>query len=237
MDATLLSLLAMSLAAGIAMPIGAIAARFEHIQSQWLESEFRHSVIAFGGGALLSAVALILVPEGMAEVSSSTAATCLLLGGLLLMGLERWLDKHKTSAGQMLAMMSDFIPESIALGAMIAMGGEGVALLVLLMALQNLPEGFNAYRELIDHSRLSSTKIISLFALMALCGPLAAWLGYTLLSHQPVVLAVIMLIAAGGILYSVFSDIAPQAKLDNHRLPPIGAVLGFTVGVVGQMLI
>lgn len=237
MDTTLLTLLGMSLAAGIAMPIGAIAARFEHIQAQWLESEFRHGVIAFGGGALLSAVALILVPEGMAEVSSSTAATCLLLGGLLLMGLERWLDKHKTSAGQMLAMMSDFIPESFALGAMIAMGGEGVALLVLLMALQNLPEGFNAYRELKEHSNLSAQTIITLFSIMALSGPLAAWMGYTLLADQATTLAVIMLVAAGGILYSVFSDIAPQAKLENHRLPPMGAVLGFTVGVVGQMLI
>ena len=232
-----MTLLAMSLAAGMAMPVGAIVARFEHIQSTWLESEFRHSVIAFGGGALLSAVALILVPEGMAMVNSLAVATCLVFGGFIMMGLDHWLDAHKTSAAQMLAMMSDFIPESLALGAMIAMGAEGVFLLALLMALQNLPEGFNAYRELIQHSRLSAKKIITLFFIMALLGPVAAWLGYAFLAHQPVTLAVIMLIAAGGILYCVFGDIAPQAKLRHHRLPAMGAVFGFTLGVIGQMLL
>jgi acetylornithine/succinyldiaminopimelate/putrescine aminotransferase len=46
----------LSAAAGGAIPIGAIVARFERLRPRWLEEEFRHTVIAFGGGVLLTAV-------------------------------------------------------------------------------------------------------------------------------------------------------------------------------------
>jgi len=46
-----------------------------------------------------------------------------------------------------------------------------------------------------------------------------------------------MLFAAGGILYSVFQDIAPQAKLDRHWLPALGAIAGFMLGLAGHMII
>lgn len=45
-----------------------------------------------------------------------------------------------------------------------------------------------------------------------------------------------MLFAAGGILYAVFEDIAPQVVLENERAPPMGAVLGFVLGVAGHLL-
>lgn len=44
-----------------------------------------------------------------------------------------------------------------------------------------------------------------------------------------------MLFAAGGILYIIFQDIAPQSKLKNHWAPPLGAVAGFLLGVLGQV--
>ena len=47
----------------------------------------------------------------------------------------------------------------------------------------------------------------------------------------------IMSLAAGGILYLVFQDIAVQAREDGHFAPALGAVLGFSVGMVGNQLI
>src|SRR3990167_7004905 len=64
--------------------------------------------------------------------------------GAAFMGLDILLARSKTAASQMAAMLSDFIPESLALGAAFAHGGKGAMLLAILMALQNLPEGFNA---------------------------------------------------------------------------------------------
>jgi len=57
------------------------------------------------------------------------------------------------------------------------------------------------------------------------------------LADAPAALGVVMLAAAGGILYLTFQDIAPQAKLDCDWGPPLGAVLGFLVGMVGHQLI
>ncbi|MCT7656220.1 hypothetical protein MBH78_19530 [Oceanimonas sp. NS1] len=145
----ILIMLVLTLVAGMAMPAGALLARVERIHPHWLENEFRHAVVAFGGGALLSAVALVLVPQGAARLQAGTAALCFAGGGLAFMALDMLLYRLKTQAGQLAAMLSDFIPESLALGAAFAFGSQGGALLLAgLMALQNLPEGFNAFREL-----------------------------------------------------------------------------------------
>ena len=47
----------------------------------------------------------------------------------------------------------------------------------------------------------------------------------------------IMVTAAGGILYLIFEDIAPQAPLDHAWAPPLGAVLGFALGLLGHLVI
>ena len=46
-----------------------------------------------------------------------------------------------------------------------------------------------------------------------------------------------MLFASGGILYLIFEDIAPQARLERRWSPPLGAVAGFVLGLVGHLLL
>ncbi len=41
--------------------------------------------------------------------------------------------------------------------------------------------------------------------------------------------------SAGGILYLMFEDIAPEVPLANTYLPPLGAVLGFALGLAGDL--
>ncbi|MCA9081672.1 MAG: divalent cation transporter, partial [Planctomycetaceae bacterium] len=67
-------------------------------------------------------------------------------------------------------------------------------------------------------------------------GPLCGLTGYFFLAQTPALVGAIMVFAAGGILYIIFGDIAPQAKLERAWLPPMGALLGFLVGLIGQML-
>jgi ZIP family zinc transporter len=232
----LLTVLATTLLAGLAMPLGALIAHFENVSSEWLEQEFRHSVMAFGGGALLSAVALVLVPEGIAHLDPLPACMWLMVGGLSFMALDIYLNKIDTPATQLAAMLADFIPESIALGAAFATGSNNAFLLAALIALQNVPEGFSAYRELNASSAYRPKKIIILFCLMAVLGPIAAMCGYLWLSESPKVISAVMLFASGGILYSIFQDLAPQAKLENRWAPPMGAVFGFGLGMLGLML-
>jgi ZIP family zinc transporter len=191
--------------------------------------------MAFGGGALLSAIALVLVPEGVVGFHPPSAAALLVLGGLLFMALDIWMARSNTSASQLAAMLADFIPESLALGATFAAGSENAILLALLIGLQNLPEGFNAYLELKSDAMARGGKIILAFVAMSLLGPIAGSVGYLYLTDYPQWVSGIMLVASGGILYSVFQDIAPKVRLENHWLPPMGAVLGFMLGLLGSM--
>ncbi|KXI28321.1 ZIP family metal transporter [Paraglaciecola hydrolytica] len=223
--------------AGLAMPLGGLLARLEHFQSAWLEDEFRHGVMAFGAGALLSAVGLVLVPESIAHVNLWQASLYFLAGSLAFMALDIVLKKTNTPASQLAAMLADFIPESIALGAAIAIGSASSYLLAGLIALQNIPEGFNAYRELRDSPHFSTRKILFIFLGLAMLGPIAGVSGYLWLTDYHHTIAAIMLFASGGILYSIFQDIAPQVKLEKHWFPPMGAVFGFLFGLLGFMLV
>lgn len=229
--------LSIATAAGLSVPAGAALAAVERIRPDWLEAEFRHSVIAFGGGALFAAVALVLVPDGMESLPIAAAAVCFILGGIAFMWLDRLLARRRTSASQLVAMLADFTPEALALGAVFAADSGTAPLLAALIALQNLPESFNAFREIRESTSTSATRIIVVFGLIALIGPACALAGYFLLSDLSGVVGAIMLFSSGGILYLVFQDIAPQARLERHWAPPLGAVAGFLMGMIGHGLI
>lgn len=219
------------------IPLGGVLAAVERIRPRWLEQELRHSVIAFGGGALLAAVALVLVPEGIEHLSLGAATTAFAGGGLVFLAIDRSIARSGRSAAQLLAMLLDFIPEALALGAALAGGSASGGLLAFLIGLQNLPEAFNAYRELEVHGEATPRTVLGSFGALALLGPLAAWIGVRLLAHRPVPLGALMVFSAGGILYLVFQDIAPQAKLEHAWAPALGAVAGFLLGMAGHMLI
>jgi len=227
----------LSLFAGAAMPVGALLARLDLFRPTVLGTSWRHFIIAFGGGALISAVALVLVPEGTSKLSPMASTICFAAGGVFFYLLDRYLSKLKSSSGQLVAMLSDFIPEAIALGAAFA-AGEGTGLLLaLLMVLQNLPEGFNSYEQLSQSSKLLPNQIVLAFSGLALVGPISATTGYYLLSQHHGLMGALMLFASAGILYLVFQDIAPESKIQNRGMPALGAIAGFLLGLLGNMLI
>ncbi|MFV8816777.1 ZIP family metal transporter [Haliea sp. E17] len=227
----------LTLFAGIAMPIGAAIAGAEHIRPRWLENEVRHSVIAFGGGALLAAIALVLVPEGIRNLPPLWIVLCFMGGGVCFMLLDAHLAARGTPASQLMAMLSDYIPEALALGATFVVFRDAGILLACIIALQNLPEGFNACRELTASTHYRTSHVVGAFTLMTLLGPAAGLTGYFLLSGFPQLVSGISLFAAGGILYVVFQDIAPQSTLKKHWAPPLGAVAGFLLGILGKIFI
>ena len=222
--------------AGACIPVGAGLAHIEHIRPRWLEEELRHFVIAFGGGVLVGAVALVLVPEGIERLPHAAAAIAVLMaGGVAFMALDRIQAARHQPAPQFSAMAADFLPESLALGGMLAANAEGAVLLALLIGMQNLPEGFNAWREL-GAGQFSRARALGLMLALALLGPVCGAVGWFWLADHDAVLGCIMLFASGGILYLTFQDIAPQARLERHWAPPLGAVLGFALALVGEML-
>ena len=233
----LLTIVVYTSLAGLALPLGGALASIERLRPRWLEEEFRHGVLAFGGGILLAAVALVLVPHGMRELDVAGATASLIGGGLLFFAIDRSLTLAGKSASNLIAALLDFIPEAIALGALISTQPSLGVLLAMFIGLQNLPEGFNAYRELVAGAHTTKARAMILLTGGAALGPLCGVMGFWVLAEAPVATSVTMLFAAGGILDLVFQDIAPQAKLAKHWGPPLGAVLGFALGVLGTMLV
>jgi len=227
-----------TLCAGACIPLGGVIAYFERIKPKWLENELRHSVIAFGGGILLAAVALILVPEGTEYVDHSALSVVIFLsGGICFFILERSLGARRREKPQFTAMLLDFVPESLALGGAFAIGATSAPLLAVFIGLQNLPEGFNAYRELRSMPRSSAKKILGFMALLVPIGPILAIIGWAYFSENIMLLGATMLFASGGILYLIFQDIAPQSHMRRHWAPPLGAVSGFCLGMLGNNLV
>lgn len=232
-----LELLLYTALAGACIPLGAGLAKIERIRPHWLEEEFRHFVIAFGGGVLVGAVAFVLVPEGLAWLPHPAIATAtVLVGGVAFMALDRIMAQRRQAAPQFSAMAADFLPETLALGGMFAANAEGAMLLALLIGLQNLPEGFNAWRELAD-GKVRATKALLLMLVLAALGPVCGVIGWFWLADYRSVVGAVLLLAAGGILYLTFQDIAPRSRLERHWAPPLGAVLGFALALLADRLL
>ena len=223
--------------AGLSVPAGAALTW----GVRWLPADedqsLRHFVTAFGGGALMSAIALVLVPEGIRDLSPFWVVLAFALGGLVVFALDLLLARLGSPSSQLMAMLLDFVPEAIAMGAALATGKPAGLLLALLIALQNFPEGFNAFREAQAHGTTPPRKLLAGFWGLVLLGPLCAYIGFSILAGNPQLIGAIMLFASGGIVYLTFQDIAPQSVLDRHWAPALGAVAGFLVGLIGSLLI
>jgi len=215
---------------------GGFLAHVEGKANTTVKKEFVHGVTAFGGGILLAAVAFALVPEGMKELNAWQLTGLFAAGGVTFCFVDAWLQKHEGNVSQFMAMILDFVPEAVSLGAVFTVNPKVGILLAIFIAAQNFPEGFNAYRELKSAKLATKTALIGLLG-VSFFGPLSAIMGYCWLSNAPQVTAMIMSFSAGGILYLVFQDIAPQAKMERHWMPPLGAVLGFIIGMLSKQLL
>ena len=215
---------------------GGLAGRFAVVSNQEINAQIHFGMIAFGGGILLAAVALVLLPPALNVLPLGVAAAIFFGGAVCFMFLDRFLGRIGGSYSQLAALLSDFIPEAVALGATFIHDSRLGAVLAFFIGMQNFPEGFNAYREL-RHGGWGERRTLTVLLVLSFIGPLAAAIGIYLLSMRPVVVGGLMIFAAGGILYLTFQDIAPMSRSCKRYAPALGACLGFLFGFVGEQLI
>lgn len=225
----------LSLIAGLAITTGAWLASKGLYKSFWSMSELRHLIIAVGGGALISAIAFILIPDGAEKQSNISTLLTFFLGGVFFMVLDILLAKFGGKLAQFLAMMLDFVPEAIVLGAVITQSFEQAVFITIVIATQNLPEGYAAYTDMVN--KKNRGYLMKNYLIIGLTGPIYILLGAKLFVDHPMYLGMLMTFCAGGILYLVFEDIAPQVVMRNHWLPPLGTIIGFMVGLSGYLYI
>lgn len=234
-----LDLLILLLIAALSAAAGGALGQWERIHPNWMKSEWRHGVIAFGGGALLAAVSLVLVPKGMELQPAWASLASFAAGALVFLMCDRHFSNHGTPLSQLLAMLLDFVPEAIVVGAVITSNYGEALFLTLIIAAQNIPEAFNAYREITHEgakNRMAKHALL-VISLAALSGVAWGFFGYFVFRPDHVLLGSIMTFCAGGIVYLVFRDVAPQARLERAWYPSMGAVIGFMVGMAGHAFV
>lgn len=229
------SVILFSLLSGITVFLGGLFALFfeKSFKKGFLKEEIIHFFIAFGTGIMLSAISFVLVPHGLEKTDVLVAILLILLGGVIFYILDSYIQKKAGNVSQIMAMLLDFIPESIALGALFAYDYKVGMVLALFIGLQNFPESFNSFIELRFSGFKIKSSLIILF-LLSFIGVIFSLFGYYFLSKSPFITSALMLFASGGILYLIFQDIAPSLRYKNNRLIAIGVNIGFIVGIYGN---
>jgi ZIP family zinc transporter len=223
---------------GITVFIGGILANLfnHHVKESPVKYEIIHFLMSFGAGIILSAIALVLIPSGMKDLGLWGVIISFLTGTLVFLCIDRYLSKKGGQTATLLAMLMDFVPEAIALGAVFAIDSSTATLLAIFIGLQNLPESFNAYRDMVQ-SGFTPVKSLIIFFFLSFCGIAGALIGHFVLSDFPNLTAHLMTFASGGILYLLIQDIIPKSKLDHNYITSLGASLGFLIGIIGEKLI
>ncbi|MBU1864083.1 MAG: divalent cation transporter [Candidatus Omnitrophica bacterium] len=230
---TIFDVIVYALIAGLTIFFGGVVARlFERWHNQIIESYIIHFSVAFGGGILIAAVAFVLSPKGIALFPIPVFTLIFLSGAFLFFLLDRFIEQRGGLFAQTMAMLMDFIPESIALGAVFVHNHRLGILLAFFIGFQNIPESFNAYFDL-RKSGYEPARILLIFFILSFLGIGAALGGFFLLTNKDAYTAAIMLFSAGGILYLIFQDIAPSSKMRERWEPALGANLGFLIGMIG----
>jgi ZIP family zinc transporter len=233
-----LSALAWGALAASSLVIGALAA----LARDW-SPRVVGLVLAFGAGALISAVAFELALAGDAAGGFASLSVGLALGGIAYYvsdgfverigrtGPARERRRNGSGAGPALALGAflDGIPEQLVLGIGLA-GGEQVSVgLLCAIFVSNLPEAIGSASALRDAGR-GARMVLLLWGGVAICCALATPAGFALGDAVGGELrAAIDGFAAGALLVMLVDSMIPDATADAGRQAGLATVLGFAL--------
>ena len=199
-------------------------------------------LMAFGAGALTSAVTVDLANEAfkgggtaLTAIGLATGAVAFVAGDLALRR-RAWRTRATGPAAEpgstggqaiVLGALLDGVPESVVLGATM-LGGAGVSVSFLVaVLLSNLPEGVAGTRDLSDagHGR---GVILATWAGVAVVSAAAAGIGFAVLGGMsPGPVAVAQAFAAGAILAMLADTMFPEAFAHGGDAVGLATVMGF----------
>jgi ZIP family zinc transporter len=188
-------------------------------------------VLAFGAGALISAVSFELADEGLRLGGLGWTAAGLAAGALTYYGLDGAIERRFAGAGTALALGAflDGLPEQLVLGIGIA-SGEGVGLgLLVAIFISNLPEAIGSASNMLEGGT-SRRGVLGLWLGVALVCALATLAGWAAASSASDDLrAGIDGFAAGALIVMLIDSMIPDARNGAGRAAGLVTTLGFAV--------
>lgn len=198
-------------------------------------------VLAFGGGALISAVSFELAQEGVEIGGPAAVGIGFAAGALAFYVLDGLLDRPPPgSAGASesdsdpatalaLGAFLDGVPEQLVLGLGLVAGG-GVSLsLMLAIFISNLPEAIGSASKMREHGR-SDTTILRLWGAVAVVCAIATVAGYAIGdSITGEMEGAVNGFAAGALLVMLSNSMIPNARHDSGRASGLAVAVGFAL--------
>jgi len=237
-----------------ALLVGALlVARFPKLtEPRWLGL-----VMAFGAGALISAITTDLVAPAYVAAGRAPAGIGLLVGAVGYYALTTWLNSRAeradpeepveeaedragdeaspsgadaTAARNLtIGMVLDGIPESIAIGLTLLGGGTVSVALVGAVFLSNLPDAIGVAAALLAGG-IDLRKVLFRFAAIVAVGFVAGFACYAILQPSEAdLIAIIQTIAAGAMVVVCVNEMVPIAVRGAGRHAGLAAAAGFAV--------
>ena len=211
-------------------------------------------IMAFGAGAVISAIGTDLVSVAYDEAGAAPTALGIGIGGigyfLLARALERSGESKRASTvitavdessddmpegasptearNLLVGMVIDGVPESVSIGLTLHLGTVGVsAALMGSVFVAGLPEAIGVAAALLAGG-FTLTRILARFSIIVVIGAVAGAIGYQVLVDAPAdLIAIIQSIAAGALLVVVVNEMIPIAVRGASRWAGVLAACGF----------
>ena len=236
-----------------ALVVGALLVwRFPKLQTPF----YVGLLMAFGAGAVISAVGTDLVAVAYDEAGAGPTAVGIGVGGLGYYAIIKVLERtggterpttpvEQADEGEVAAatptearnlfvgMIIDGVPESVAIGLTLHLASVGVsAALVGSVFVAGLPEAIGVAAALLAGG-FTLSRILARFSIVVLVGAVSGAIGYqVLVDARPQFIATVQAIAAGALLVVVVNEMVPIAVRGVQRWAGVLAAAGFVFSAI-----
>ena len=212
-------------------------------------NKFLSFILSFASGLMLSIVCFDLIPESMELTSISNTVIGVIIGVICMMTCEHIINRKfnisdsnqetnllKTGIIVSIGLALHNFPEGLAIGsgfeASITLGYS----LALAICLHDIPEGI-AMGVPMKSGGMKISKIIFYVIMSGITTGIGAFFGALVGTIGKEVIAMCLAFAGGAMLYIVSGELIPESSnLYKGRLPVIGNIIGFIIGMFATRL-
>jgi ZIP family zinc transporter len=207
------------------------------------------TIMGFGAGTLLSAVAYELIPESNLSHGLGVGIG-VLLGALTYFFGDRIIDRaggaqrqdiggDEANGGSGVAMflgaLLDGVPEAFILGITIAAGSGVSVAFVTAVFVSNIPQGV-AGTSALQHAGYTTRHIFWMWTALTVASAVAAALGFVLADTTHVTGIIAEAFAAGAVLTMLADSMMPEAFENGGTMVGLATVLGYIVAAALTVL-
>ncbi len=214
-------------------------------------NKFLSFILSFASGLMMSIICFDLIPEALETKDILSVIIGVVIGVISMILCDLFVQKNlkynnsiinkndsllKTGIAVSIGLALHNFPEGLAIGsgfeASITLGLS----LALAICLHDIPEGISMAVPM-KTGGMKVSKVILLVILSGITTGIGAFFGVIVGSISEQIISLCLSFAAGAMLYIVSGELIPESnKLYNGKLPSVGNMIGFIIGIFATTL-